>query len=570
MASNAKPSTSLKLAPDVRWDTPLGVFLVVLGGFGVYLSGQQSIWRELADDEPDRVIVAQVKPIVGNVRVRHPESQVWEDAPQSLPAIQGDTVFTDDQSQALLVFQNQNEVRVAPGSLVVVRVEEREEKGFFGAVRTLLGQTQGQRTSVEVQKGAIEVRSHSDQAAQMAVYADGKRYVVSGSDKKAKVEVFQTDSGVKIQARDGEANVAVPGFKKAVHVRAGKALAVDVEEDGKLSVAQGKLQTLPDSVGVAPIEVSVLSPMNGARMQVKPGAPVEVQFRWQPLVPGLSTELRIQGMKGSVSEGTQNEVTAGRMGTLTQLSSGKYVWQVRSKNAQGKTSAWSKPSALELTETTVNSGALVMGGKPIPVNVAPEIAQPKVAAKPQKTMIARPGTPEVSVAIADLTSIQFTVSWDAVPGAKGYKVTLKDGKKVLAQNQAKGTTTSLKVTEAPKSGVFLYEVAAQGLARSPASVTVKKLPFELPKPAGAVPPAGKKIPLFEQTIFSWTRTPLAKGYEFQIATDANFKQRVVSVSQRENFHSYRPQKAGTFYWRVRSLSTGNPSPWSESTPFSAK
>ncbi|MBL7714259.1 MAG: hypothetical protein JNL01_02255 [Bdellovibrionales bacterium] len=558
-----------KLAPDVRWDTPLGFFLILLGSGGVYFSGQQSVWRELANDEPDRVVVAQVKPLVGSVRVRHPESQVWEDAPESLPAVQGDTVFTDDQSQALLIFQNQNEVRVAPGSLVVVRVEEREEKGFFGAVRTLLGQTQGQRTSVEVQKGAIEVRSHSDQAAQMAVYADGKRYVVAGSNQKAKVDIFQTDGGVKIQARDGEAQVAVPGFKKAVHVRDGKALAVDVEEDGKLSVAQGKTQALPDPKGIAPMDVSVLSPMNGASVQVKAGVPAEIQFRWQPLASGLSAELLIEGVKGTSTDGMKNEVSAGRMGTMTQLSSGRYVWQVRSKNTQGKTSNWSKAQVLELTEAPVK-GSLVMGGKPIPVPVVADAAPAPVKTAPQKVQIARAGTPEVSVAIADLASIQYTVSWNAVPGAKGYKVTLKDGSKVLASNQAKSTTTTLKVTQAPKSGAFVYEVAALGVARSPASVTTKKLPFELPKPAGAVPAAGKQIPLFEQTIFSWTRTPLAKGYEIQIASDAAFKARLVSAVQRENFYSYRPQKAGNFYWRVRSLSTGSPSPWSEPTPFSSK
>lgn len=428
-------------------DLSLSIFLISLGIFGLKVAGDSEKWRQMIDEPDDRIPVGKVESVSGEARFRRAYQAVWEDVSKPRSAANGDVIFTDDKSEAVLKLRSRNMIRIAPGSLVVVRIDERPAgqakdvwwDRFFKPVEEAIDS----RASIEVKKGAIEVLPGSG-AMTLHLRHEGERYDLEWKGEKGTVQVGANGKrGLEFAATGGaEVGVKGPGDMTARELKSGEGLK--------------GIQWNPKPINHA-VEVPVTeAPLNGMTFKTVPGQPSEVAFRWKPLPKGLSTEIEINGM-GDQSE-FELKLEAGRSGTITALYAGQYRWRVHSKNAAGQVSDWSPYGEITMTVKEGDPQPLVIKGaqgekmvlKQAPVALAP------VAEKPTKAGPTLPGTPvltEPPKGAKAATMERVIFSWQRVNGAKQFELELAKSKTFAEK------ALSVRVRE----NFFLHRPSSEGL-----------------------------------------------------------------------------------------------------------
>lgn len=167
-----------------------------------------------------------------------------------------------------------------------------------------------------------------------------------------------------------------------------------------------------------------------------------------------------------------------------------------------------------------------------------------------------------------LKDFDVSLQWKEYPGAQQYKV------KVM---NSTGTTTLLEQTvsgtrfDFPKNKIYSEPIAYQIQAPLPNGYTAVSAPrsflfnfvspvLKLPKNGTGVSAAktfGAKRP---GMLFTWQRTNYTRSYQFELSTDPAFGTILKTVNLKQNFVVFKNLGAGTYYWRVRSVTGDLKSP----------
>ncbi len=160
------------------------------------------------------------------------------------------------------------------------------------------------------------------------------------------------------------------------------------------------------------------------------------------------------------------------------------------------------------------------------------------------------------IAVKVNSSKKPVVSWKTVPGAVKYEVyraTSQNGKYTKL-----GTTTKLKYTDNPGAGRFYYKVRAVASDGQTSKFSVIINAF-VPFPDG-VKPAIKAKTSSKKAVISWKAVPGAVKYEVYRATSKNGKYTCLTSTDKLTYAN--SVKAGTYYYKVRAVTTGNKSEYS--------
>jgi hypothetical protein len=109
---------------------------------------------------------------------------------------------------------------------------------------------------------------------------------------------------------------------------------------------------------------------------------------------------------------------------------------------------------------------------------------------------------------------------------------------------------------------------AEKEVRAQAPKVAKFQPFH--QPFLVEPKAGAVLEVLGKGIFTWERVAMADQFEVQISQDPSFKQLALGNRLNDNFLLFRPQTAGTYHWRVRSIKGKKESPWSNPRVFTVR
>ena len=114
--------------PDRIWmESALAAALLALAVVGLWTAIDGELWKEIAEQSAGATI-ARLTPQGALVRVRNGDAGVWEDLTAEARVAQGDAIFTDESGTASLKMLAGDLIAIGPGSLVIVRVDEKSEK----------------------------------------------------------------------------------------------------------------------------------------------------------------------------------------------------------------------------------------------------------------------------------------------------------------------------------------------------------------------------------------------------------------------------------------------------------
>ncbi len=89
-------------------------------------------------------------------------------------------------------------------------------------------------------------------------------------------------------------------------------------------------------------------------------------------------------------------------------------------------------------------------------------------------------------------------------------------------------------------------------------------------PVVKLPQPGSILKAGAGGLMTWEKTAITEEYELQVATNPGFSKPSIQLKQKQNFYLLQAPKAGSYYWRVRSLGGGRESAWSENGHFSVE
>lgn len=166
------------------------------------------------------------------------------------------------------------------------------------------------------------------------------------------------------------------------------------------------------------------------------------------------------------------------------------------------------------------------------------------------------------------------LSWNALPGAKTYEVQIDDDSAFVGAPAPVSTNNNSYTPLNPPFGTTYYwrvrGKSAQGVPTQysvPQSYTMT-WPATVSSAAGERSPANTSTSTVEEIVLDWKPLDGASAYELQISPDEFFNA-PIGGTRVVNSTSFSPSPslpAGSYYWRVRGLSTSQvaePSPWSD-------
>jgi hypothetical protein len=177
------------------------------------------------------------------------------------------------------------------------------------------------------------------------------------------------------------------------------------------------------------------------------------------------------------------------------------------------------------------------------------------------------------VTISAITAAGATITWDALPNAASYQVTVKVGAQATNVYTAAVTATPAGTTFTFAAGAANTTYAVSVWALTPVTsflfsgdVTFLTLPGVIvPAPVGLIPAHGAiNIPV-DGPAFAWGVTPGAGiTYDWQLSTDPTFASITEgSVNTALTFLVWPGplEFEQDYYWRVRATTTAGSGPW---------
>ncbi|MCM2276675.1 MAG: hypothetical protein NDJ89_01195 [Oligoflexia bacterium] len=594
------------------------IFLAISGGYWV---GEHSAgWYPRAETG----LTAVLSRISGTVRYRPAATPLWRDLFGEPKVIQdGSSVFTGAQSRARLQIR-ELVLELMPDSLVSLE-SPRQSEGFEafrignGRVRLALPSRQG---ALRVATGSKSYLLRFDSRADLS---ESTRTVELEAEKDGAPLLLRSDfplrigpegalleKGMEAVLSEGRAAIHAPLAELQAPLAGARILAagdapapvefrfarvgekpVVVEIQGPLPAEAFRRLSVPAGGAGAKIELGVgayrwrvvgqdaaratgwadfevlplappgvIGPLDGATVGFEKAT---VRLTWEPLAPGLVPEVRFSG----ISEPIRGELD----GLTLELPPGEHTWQVRTRAESGAVSEWSAPRMVFVHP----SASAIPAGIVYP---AIAIAAPSPR-KLQASPLAR-GVIEILPAIKRLTrdgpgsrySEVVEFRWKRLAGANAYEVEIFDrkGGRIGPYRTATAQVTVPSLID-PEKGGYSWRVTAIFSDGSRLTGSRQFVRVEVAPPVLKFPEAGARERAGGLVILTWESRSFRERYRVELARDAGFLRRFVPESAqtrtegKRNYLKLRPREPGAYYWRVKVLTEGTESAWSEGRHF---
>ena len=239
-----------------------------------------------------------------------------------------------------------------------------------------------------------------------------------------------------------------------------------------------------------------------------------------------------------------SQVTANTFATpLADLAVGEYWWRVAATDSANASSAY-----------TVGTFTKVTAAHPVPQ------------------------TPADSQVVLHHPTDALVLSWLPLAGAKTYEVQIDDDPGFVGAPAPVSTTNTSLTPLIPPFGTTVYwRVRAKSAQAVPTQYSpARSYRVTWPNQISSAPadrsPANVTLPTIEEVVLDWAPLPGASAYQLQISPDEFFNAPIggTRVVNSTRFSPSPTLPAGSYYWRVRGLSTAavpEPGPWSEPWVF---
>ena len=183
-------------------DLLMGLILLLLGALGIYASRNDDFFSEVLQISSADVI-AKLKKLEGNLRVKASDSIAWKYvADREVSLGDGDLVFTESDSKAVVRMKNNLEFEVWPNSIILISKQMENEFAIpqilRGRVRVRINSSKPE-TILKTQLGKVVLRPDSAKTKTLELdLAADKSLVISSATKDVKIETIPKDAPIQI------------------------------------------------------------------------------------------------------------------------------------------------------------------------------------------------------------------------------------------------------------------------------------------------------------------------------------------------------------------------------------
>lgn len=266
-----------------------------------------------------------------------------------------------------------------------------------------------------------------------------------------------------------------------------------------------------------------------------------VPFTWSPPEAGLRPKLEIVLQESRKAPASLRESVPHPAGEIFELERGSYLWRVGVFRPGQEEVSWGPWSDFKIGEILSSVEAAKL----------PRIETPEAVVS---TELKEDGKPD---------QLRILIRWKAVRLATNYEVTIFDGKGSILERKPVGAPTMTFVAAEKDLAGLSYEVGA--VLASGKIVRSQRTPIRIDfsSPRLLYPKDGDSPAIGESVTLAWKKTSLTQHYEVQLGTHPEFNRLLVNQRSQRNWTHFTPDAVGTYHWRVRSITQGRKSAWSE-------
>ncbi len=300
---------------------------------------------------------------------------------------------------------------------------------------------------------------------------------------------------------------------------------------------------------IIPLQITLLSPTEGQTLKVdtgsaKPEKMIEFSFTATPVQSALEISLsRVEGdSKKEVFREELKLQNANGMKRWVAHSPGTYEWEVHrlkgEESAKGHFTILPEFAGIALQEPLV--GGVVARSKRIRGN--------------------------------RLRNFDLTLRWNPYQEAKEYLIRVSNAAgKVLVEKNTETTRYEFNKNKILLGTIF-YSIEAKLENGFVVQSAKKEFTFSFFPPMLTQP--DDKAQLKGRALLTWQKTNFTDSYILEVATDRDFKNKVLEKEQKENFYVYispvASSEAKPYWWRVLGVAQGVKSDFSKPFSFTLK
>jgi hypothetical protein len=313
----------------------------------------------------------------------------------------------------------------------------------------------------------------------------------------------------------------------------------------------------------------VVSPANQAIIPSASEGAYTTLFRVQSLSRQTSSEIEIQNQLNEKTLG-QELMAADRV--FYDLMPGGYRWRVRSVlKDSNERSAWGAWSYFEIAAQERASEEELLSEAEIEiVDLLEKVTPPPlVVRKPKVFQLSLEETTTLYRREIERTGLGVTLSWKEMPRAENYRVrVINSQQQTVFQEEMKEQEVFLRFQRGYGLNLrYLVEAVSSGevLARGEGRVALRFVPPQLGNPI-----QGGSISKGESYPFTWSRTFMTSQYVIEVSRSEDFREIVTRLPSSLNFSKITLKERGRYFWRVKSIGSGEESAWSQVRSFEVK
>jgi hypothetical protein len=519
-----------------RWEIGLIIFSLLISLSSIYLYVSGIPVRYFLHSVFDAKEVGKINATSGIVRLLVSGDVVFKEAPKETPVHNLDFLVTNEKSTATVLFDDGTSFEMGPSSMVQISYESRFT--LAGIVRgSKVTVVQGRVTAKSVEKKVtvatrtktISIPSNSQQTV------DAEKEIVAAAPPPTP-SVTPTPSPTMTVAE-------VPSPTPSPSI-----------EPTPTPSPTPTNQYLAEEMAVT--KLRLVSPAEGAHLRVADGSRVGqkvVNFKWNISPPKTKVLLSVWKIEGDKRINVVKSIVEPNRGfashNWTADHPGLYEWQL-GEDVSPIPNRLKRRGRFIIDrdfKSIVPDDPLVGGKK-----IASSMLQDKV-----------------------MKDFDIVFKWAKFPGVKKYKISVlgnEKSTKALLEREVEESEYHFNKGKVYQGKVF-FKVSAELENGFVVESALKPFVFNFLPPILVIPDnktivaMGSIRGVGKGILITWQKTNFTENYEIEISEDMEFKISVLKKKLTENYLIFKPEKAGKFWWRVRSYAINIPSPVSDPFEF---
>ncbi len=528
-----------------KWEVGLMAIAALLfaGSSYLYFSGVSIRHRFLGwQDEADTEPVGKLANADGSIQRQLFNGTDFQNVFSGTPLFNLDTIVTGPDGRATITMNDGGSIDLGPNTMVRLAFESRlsldgisRSANVQVVAGNVTGQAQKQKIVIKTRDQVIAINKQTKETIRIASAPLVKPTPVATPTPAAKPALISLFNAIT-----GTAPSPTPS--PTVQVAAAPSPVAPSPSPSPVLIARASPSPSP-SPSLAPpvrIQVKMIAPRLNEVLSAPNGSDkpsVEAQFEWQTEPADLETRLILT--KTTQKDPIVEKDFRGEQGKTAYKykfeSPGQYEWELMvtdkrlpvPKRLKSRFQVRPEFEAIELLPPLI-------GGKEISNN-------------------------ELNGEM--LQEFDITLRWKKYRRADDYTILVTerpDSPKPMVQRKTEEVEYRFNRNKV-YNRQFYYLVKAQLPSGFVATSKSQVFNFVFLPPKLVVPESGARLSLAGlngNLLMTWQKTNFTKGYEIQISRDPRFQVVALQKKVSENFLIFTPPGAGTYYWRVKSFSSG--------------